>query len=155
MALQAEAEYSALGGENSCSLSAALRAPEGSFGAETAMVSGQTAVIGGQSPDRSVECRITAADALGRRATALRLLPQRRWAMKFRPDGRGVAFGKAPERAEALELPAGWQIRVGAESLWSLLHPVGTLLLADAAPAEGSWTEVETLGSTRLWRRTA
>ena len=30
--------------------------------------------------------------------------------MKFRPDGSGVAFGKAAERSRALELGPGWAL---------------------------------------------
>ena len=87
-------------------------------------------------------------------SSALRRLPTRRWAMKFRPDGQGVAFGKAPEQARCLELPGDWQIRLGQESLWLALHPVGSLVLADSAPAEGSWSDQGAVSGTRLWRRT-
>ena len=152
--VSAQLDYSSLGGENRCSLSAALRAPEGQFGPETAMASGALTVIPGQNPDASCECRISATDSLGRSATALRRLPTRRWAMKFRPDGQGVAFGKAPEQTRCLELPGDWQIRLGQESLWLALHPVGSLVLADSAPAEGSWSDQGAVSGTRLWRRT-
>lgn len=152
--VSAQLDFSSLGGENRCSLSAALRAPEGQFGPETAMASGALTVIPGQNPDASCECRISATDSLGRSATALRRLPTRRWAMKFRPDGRGVAFGKAPEQTRCLELPGDWQIRLGQESLWLALHPVGSLVLADSAPAEGSWSDQGAVSGTRLWRRT-
>ena len=148
-------DYSPLAGENSCSLSAALRPLNGSFGPETAMTSELLAILTGQDPDRSCECRITATDGLGRSATALCRLPTRRWAVKFRPDGLGVAFGKAPESVRALELPGDWDIRLGAESLWLRLHPVGSLLLADSAPGEGTWSQIGTVSGAALWRRTA
>ena len=151
----ARLDYSSLAGENSCSLSAALRPPEGSFGAETAMQSAVLCVIPGQSPDQSVQLRITAVDGLGSEATALRTLPTRRWAMKFRPDGQGVAFGKAPEFSACLELPGDWEIRLGRESLWLRQHPVGSLVLSDAAPAEGTWADQGAVLSTHLWRRSA
>ncbi len=150
----AGAEYSPLAGENAVTLTAALRHPGEDFGAETALTPETLCLLGGQDPDRSLDVRLSLTDRLGRSALALRRLPTRRWAMKFRPDGRGVAFGKAPEGAERLELPAGWQIRMGEESLWLHLHPVGSLVLADAAPAEGAWTDEGAVASTRLWRRT-
>ena len=118
------------------------------------MTPGQLTVLPGQNPDQSCECRIRAEDGLGRSAEALRRLPTRRWAMKLRPDGQGVAFGKAPEHSKTLELPADWDIRLGEESLWLRLHPVGSLVLADAAPAEGSWSDQGAVSGTRLWRRT-
>ena len=62
--------------------------------------------------------------------------------------------GKAPEQARCLELPGDWQIRLGQESLWLALHPVGSLVLADSAPAEGGWSDQGSVSGTRLWRRT-
>ena len=148
-------DFSSLAGENRCSLTAALRSPEGDFGPETALTAGAVTAIPGQSPDESCVCRVRAVDGLGRETQALRQLPTRRWAMKFRPDGQGVAFGKAPEHPRSLELPEDWEIRLGRESLWLRLHPVGSLVLADAAPAEGTWTDRGAALGTHLWQRAA
>jgi hypothetical protein len=154
IAFSAGVEYSPLAGENSVTLTAALRPPGGSFGQEAVMSPGTALILTGQDPDHSVECRVRAVDALGKESAALRRLPTRRWAMKFRPDGEGVAFGKAPERSKALELPGDWEIRVGQGSLWLALHPVGSLTLSDAAPAEGVWADQGSVLGTHLWKRT-
>ena len=87
-------------------------------------------------------------DALGTETVYSHRLPTRRWAMKFRPDGNGVAFGKAAEYGGALELPGDWDIRLGSESWLSRIYPVGSLYLSTAAtdPAAlfgGSWERIE------------
>lgn len=112
-ALRATANISPINGENSVRLTAAYRPLRGEFGEEIPMTSGETCLIGPVSPDESCELRIRATDRLGGTVTVLRQLPTRRWAMKFRPDGQGVAFGKAPERQLCLELHEAWSIRRG------------------------------------------
>ena len=44
-------------------------------------------------------------------------LPTRQWALKFRADGLGAAFGKAPEHSKAIELPADWALIIGDKEL--------------------------------------
>lgn len=110
----ARALFAPVGGENSISLTAAHRLREAAdFGAETALVNGQAAVIGSISPDRSYEVRLCARDALSGSAALTVTIPTQRWAMKFRPGGLGVGFGKAPEHDRCIELPADWVIRIG------------------------------------------
>lgn len=106
----ATAVVSPLGGENSYSLTAATRTAGGTWSGETALVSGAQSVLGVFSPDTSYEVRVTLTDGLGSTAVFQKLLPTRRWAMKFRADGNGVAFGKAPEQSAALELSDGWKL---------------------------------------------
>lgn len=109
IAVQATALYSSLGGENSAELRAFVRRLDQDFGgAGTALASAQRAVLGPYSPDTSYEVKLTLTDGLGRSAQATRVLPSRVWAMKFRPGGDGVAFGKAAETSAALELGPGW-----------------------------------------------
>ena len=52
-------------------------------------------------------------DVLGNSAQGIVALATRHWAMKFRPGGMGVGFGKAPEHDNCIELPSGWVIRIG------------------------------------------
>lgn len=108
----AGASCSPLNGQNACTLSAALRPSGGSWGQETAMTNG-SALLSGLAADRSYTVRITATDSLGAQTRFLLSVPTRTWAMKFRPDGRGVAFGKAAERDRALDLPEDWTLCVG------------------------------------------
>lgn len=114
---KATATFSALGGQNTLTLTAAHKIQGGVYGAETALTSGVAAIIGTISPDSTYQVRITATDTLGNTATVTAKLPTRQWALKFRQDGQGAAFGKAAEHDKALEIPADWSFYVGDESL--------------------------------------
>lgn len=114
---KATAIFSALGGQNTLTLTAAHKIQGGVYGTETALTSGTAAIIGTISPDSTYQVRITATDALGNTATVTAKLPTRQWALKFRTDGQGAAFGKAAEHDKALEIPADWSFYVGDESL--------------------------------------
>lgn len=114
---KATAIFSALGGQNTLTLTAAHKIQGGVYGTETALTSGEAAIIGTISPDSTYQVRITATDALGNTATVTAALPTRQWALKFRQDGQGAAFGKAAEHDKALEIPADWSFYVGDESL--------------------------------------
>ena len=114
---KATAIFSALGGQNTLTLTAAHKIQGGVYGAETALTSGVAAIIGTISPDSTYQVRITATDTLGNTTTVTAKLPTRQWALKFRQDGQGAAFGKAAEHDKALEIPADWNFYVGDESL--------------------------------------
>lgn len=114
---KATAIFSGLGGQNTLTLTAAHKIQGGVYGAETALTSGEAAIIGTISPDSTYQVRITATDALGNTAAVTAKLPTRQWALKFRQDGQGAAFGKAAEYDKALEIPADWSFYVGDESL--------------------------------------
>lgn len=146
----AQSLFSSLAGENSCALSCALAPSAGEYGEETALESGAASVLGGGlSPDLSYLVRVTAADALGNTASAVVKLPTRKWALKFRPGGMGVAFGKAPEADNALELPEGWGFTIGGKSYLEQVYPVGALYLSasETDPATlfgfGTWVRIE------------
>ena len=118
VSVKATGTVSPLGGQNTRSLN--VKAAEGGgYGSAVTLTSGTAKRIGGSyNPDQRLRVLITVTDALGSEASALRELPTRQWAMKFRADGKGVAFGKAPEHGEKkLELPADWDVMFGAESL--------------------------------------
>lgn len=114
---KATAIFSALGGQNILTLTAAHKIQGGVYGTETALTSGEAAIIGTISPDSTYQVRITATDALGNTTVSVASLPTRQWALKFRPNGQGAAFGKAAEHDKALEIPADWSFYVGDESL--------------------------------------
>lgn len=149
---KATAACSSLDGQNSVTLTAAHKVQGGVYGAETALVSGTASVIGPISPDSTYQVRLTATDTLGNTAVTVSTLPTRQWALKFRADGLGAAFGKAPERSKAIELPEGWQIWIGNEtikqSIIDALLPVGIYitLSEDTDPATlwgGTWERLE------------
>ena len=105
----ATAEISSLNGANTLTLTAN----------GTSITSGTRKIINASlQPDRTYTVTIVAEDRLGNTATVVRTLPGRKWAMKFRADGDGVAFGKAPEHSKAAEFPEDWTIYVGDCRYW-------------------------------------
>lgn len=150
---KATAIFSALGGQNTLTLTAAHKIQGGVYGAETALTSGEAAIIGTISPDSTYQVRITAMDALGNTTVSVTSLPTRQWALKFRADGQGAAFGKAAETDKALEIPADWAFKIGSSALTAellasltadIMHPVGMYvwLAAETDPATlwgGTW----------------
>lgn len=150
---KATAIFSALGGQNTLTLTAAHKIQGGVYGAETALTSGVATIIGTISPDSTYQVRITATDALGNTTVSVTSLPTRQWALKFRADGQGAAFGKAAETDKALEIPADWIFKIGSSTLTAELlasmaaditHPVGMYvwLAAETDPATlwgGTW----------------
>lgn len=146
---KATAIFSALGGQNTLTLTAAHKIQGGVYGTEAALTSGEAAIIGTISPDSTYQVRITATDALGNTTVSVASLPSRQWALKFRPDGQGAAFGKAAETDKALEIPGDWTFRIGSNTLTAellasltadIMHPVGMYV----------WLAVETDPAT-LW----
>jgi hypothetical protein len=83
-----------------------------SYGAETALQSGTALLLSGLDPDQTYDVRIRAQDTLGGQVEAVRTLMPRSWAMKFRPNGQGVGFGKAPTEGKVLELGNGWVLKL-------------------------------------------
>ena len=132
--VSATLNYSSVKGENSGSMSCAYRHKGGDWGEEQPMPSG-SALLGPFSPDVSLEIRISGRDALGGSVSAIRSLPTREWAMKFREDGRGVAFGKAPETERKIELHEAWGIQRGGEHVY-----FSPEVLSLSLPASG-WAE--------------
>lgn len=107
--------YSSLNSQNSCSLTAAIAASGGSYGAENNLTSGTASVLGTVSADTSYTVRITATDTLGNTAVYYSSVPSRKWAMKFRSNGRGVAFGKAAETDYLFEITPDWDVQIGGD----------------------------------------
>ena len=111
--VKATRSFSSLNGENSCSLVCASAASGGSYGSNTTLTSGTRKIISGISADTSYTVRITATDSLGNSAVYYAAIPTRKWAMKFRSDGNGVAFGKSAETANTFEVTSDWDVKFG------------------------------------------
>ena len=123
---------SSLGGQNSvASFSARVAQGGGSYGGATALTSGTAKVVSaGLDPDQRATVKLTVTDALGGSSETAVTLPGRKWAMKFRADGQGVGFGKAPENAKSLEVPADWTLRFGTATWLSRVWPVGSIYMS-------------------------
>lgn len=110
-----KALISSLNGQNSMTLTVAHKATDAaSYGTEATMQNDTALVVGTISADSSYLVRLTVTDALGNTAQVTVGLATQKWAMKFRPGGMGVGFGKAPEHDNCIELPSGWVIRIGS-----------------------------------------
>ncbi len=140
VSVRATGGVSGLKGQNALTLTAKLAVGSGGYGTEQALASGAVRVLGGAlDPDQRLRVLIAATDALGNESAALRSFPTRVWAMKFRADGRGVAFGKAPEHGpKKLELPADWTVMFGAETFLEKVYPVGSIYMSVSGTDPGT-----------------
>lgn len=116
---KATANRSSLGGQNSVTLTVKHKAAAASsYGAATQLQSGTAQILGGAlDADTSYIVMLTVEDSLHNTADATVTLSTRKWSMKFRPDGEGVGFGKAPEHSKALEIPADWTLYNGTKKI--------------------------------------
>lgn len=144
ISMTATADISGLAGENTMSLTAAVRSRYGSFGAEQSLINCAANLLTGSfSPDETVIVRLTATDRLGETAQYEHTLAHRKWAMKFSENGEGVAFGKAPSENKVLEIPEDWEIKRGQKLLpWEIAPGSVTkdMLGADVTAALGKVT---------------
>lgn len=116
ISVKATETHTSLSGQNTISSFKVYTRPSGgSWNAGSNLTSNTRLTLSGFSPDTSYEVKIELTDSLGNTATVTRAVSSQKWAMKFRSDGNGVAFGKTAEIANALELPSGWRILVGGE----------------------------------------
>ena len=113
ISVKATGSCSSLGGQNTCTLTAAVAASGGTYGSATSLTSGQRTRLGPVSADTSYTVRIRATDSLGKTATYYAAIPTQKWAMKFRANGTGVAFGKAAETDNVFEVSPDWEVRLG------------------------------------------
>ena len=111
--VRASRSFSSLDGQNSCSLTAACAVSGGAYGSAVTLNNGTAKRLGPVSADTSYSVRIRATDALENTASYYTSVPTRKWAMKFRANGRGVAFGKAAESDDVLEVSSDWAVRLG------------------------------------------
>ena len=117
---KATSTFSSLNGQNTCTLKVSHAQSGGSYGTEYTLTSGTARVIGSLSVDKSYTVRIIATDSLGNSATYTVKIPTKTWAMKFRPNGQGVAFGKAAEYDKTFEIADDWTIKFGPNAISDL-----------------------------------
>ena len=155
----AAAAVSSLGSQNTLALSCAIMAAGGSYGPETALASGVRKHLpesGTISPDRSYTVRVTATDALGSTAVFYQAIPTRKWALKFRANGSGAAFGKAAETDGLFDVSWDARFRGGLRTdgdaavggdltvtgdivgLFDRIYPVGSIFLSVRSTDPGS-----------------
>ena len=121
ISVKATATISSINSLNSYTLKAYTKTVSASsYTDKGSMTSGTRKILSTYSADTSYDVKIELKDALNNTATYTTVLPTRTWAMKFRDDGQGVAFGKAPEYNKTLQIPADWQMRVGTNALFLL-----------------------------------
>ena len=119
--------------QNTLTLTAQCKQGSGSYGASVQIPNGGASILGAGilDPDQKLTLQITATDTLTNAATATRILPTRKWAIKFHPQGDGVAFGKPLEYgSKHMELPSDWSILFGAESWLNKVYPVGSIYMS-------------------------
>ena len=151
--VKATLTYSSLDGQNVPTLTSAAAASGGGYGAEETLTSGTVHISTAQiSADATYTVRISATDSLGNTAVYYQVLPTRKWAMKFRPTGNGVAFGKAAEYNNTFEITEDWSIRVAgkaaSEFIRDIVYPVGSIYMSvnSVSPATllgGTWEQLE------------
>ena len=145
--------YSSLNSQNRATLVCAVAAAGGSYGSSETLTSGQARIsTANLNADQSYTVRITATDALGNTDVYYQVLPTRKWAMKFRPTGNGVAFGKAAEYNNTFEITADWAVRVGGKTasafIRDIVYPVGSIYMSvnSTSPATlfgGTWERLQ------------
>ena len=107
--------FSSLNSQNVCSFTAAHKTAGGSYGSGTSLTSGTASIIGPISADLSYTVKISATDSLGNTAEYYATIATRKWAMHFRPNGNGVAFGKAAETDDIFEIDPDWDVEIGGD----------------------------------------
>ena len=94
---------------NTPTLSIYTKTPTGTYTQQASDLQSETPkYISSFSPDQAFDVKLELTDSLGNSTYYEKRLPSRAWAMKFRPDGNGVGFGKAPQADGRLELGNGW-----------------------------------------------
>ncbi|MBR0040965.1 MAG: InlB B-repeat-containing protein [Oscillospiraceae bacterium] len=102
--------YSPLNGQNSCTLQVRLGSSANPY---YDLTSGVATRKSGISADVTYLVTIKATDALNNSVFYYAQIPSRKWAMKFRPTGNGVAFGKAAEYDNTFEVTPDWAVKLG------------------------------------------
>ena len=149
---KATSTVSSLNGQNTCTIKVSHAQSGGSYGTEDTLTSGTARVIGSLSVDKSYTARIIATDRLGNSATYTVKIPTKTWAMKFRPNGQGVAFGKAAEYNNTFEITGDWNVRIGGDLTIAGRILGGKLVVSPSAalaiPASGASVSYDLDGIT-------
>lgn len=128
MRVLATASFTSLNNQNSATLTVATQPSGGSWSAETAISSGVVSILGGFDADTTYAVRVTVTDALGNTSSYTETVPKRKWAMKFRPNGSGVAFGKVPSADNLFELDDAMAVK--GKGFIDLIYPVDSIYLS-------------------------
>ena len=150
--------YSQLGGANNCTAQIFIKPSEGS---ETllnaAMISGNTYWVATATGNMTLAAttryvlRLALTDKYGT-VSVTADLPSAAFAMHLNAAGNSIAFGKACERSNAVEIAAGRTLYLGDSTLrdWirNTFFPVGAIYQSYAAtsPASlfgGTWTQIQ------------
>lgn len=105
-------------------------------------------IIPGIDADKTYAVKLLAEDAVGTVTEIVFQIGTAGYLMYVRKDGKGVAFGKACESENSLEIPEDWDIRRGNKGLLDLIYPVGSIYMSTAgtSPAVlfgGTWEQVK------------
>ncbi len=143
----ATAVYSSVDGQNTAAIRLYLKTAAGSYGSAEQLPSGVKTILGPIDPDTIYDVKIEISDTVGNTGTVTRRLVGRSWTMRFRANGQGVAFGMSPQADRRLELPSGWEVRIGDERLGA--YAVGDIFITTRSgdPAQllgyGTWTQIK------------
>lgn len=152
LSIKATRSFTSLGGWNSCTLQAQHKAASaGSYGTAYTLTSGTALIKSGFSSATSYHVKITATDRLGNTAAYTVMIPTQKWAMKFRSDGNGVAFGKAAETSNTFEVTPDWTTKTGtvqASGNVVVTKPTGEAVLQAYQSTSGVKVTLDSTGST-------
>ena len=141
----ATATCTSLNNQNSATMTVATQPAGGSWSTEKSLTSGTVKKLSGYDPDTNYTVRVTVTDALGNTSTYSQQIPRRAWAMKFRANGSGVAFGKAPSADNLFELDDAMAVK--GKGFIDLIYPVGAIYISTVA------TSPATLFGFGTWER--
>lgn len=165
LSVTATGNISSVDGENSMTITAAVRTVGGSYGDEAAAESGKTAVLfdGLVSAVQTYEVRLTLTDRLGNTSTFTMVIPTANVFFNGRAGGNGAAFGKYAEEDDLLEVV--WNLKtkknltvegtaavnglsIGGKALLDYFMPVGYIYTSSnpTSPAElfgGTWEQLK------------
>lgn len=171
LSVTATGNISSVDGENSMTITAAVRTVGGSYGDEAAAESGKTAVLfdGLVSAVQTYEVRLTLTDRLGNTSTFTMVIPTANAFFNGRAGGNGAAFGKYAEEDDLLEVV--WNLKtkknltaeggasiagtvtagsltVNGKTLLDRTYPVGAIYIStvSTSPASlfgGTWTQLK------------
>ena len=106
--------FTSLSGANTARITVAIKQGSGSYGSETEITSGVQSILGGAlQADLLYIVRFTVTDTIGNTRIYTVKLAYQSWAMKFRADGKGVAFGMGADHPNAVEIPSTWSFLAG------------------------------------------
>ena len=146
LSVTAVGTVSSLGGENTRTMTAAIRTVGGSYGSEKSFSSGVTAVLfdGLVSAVATYEVRLTLTDGVGNTAVVTLVIPTADAFFNGREGGSGAAFGKYAEEDDLLEV--AWNLRVRKDA-----EVDGALSAAELSADAADFLQLK-IGGVALWK---